>query len=517
MFGRLKKMLVGKSAEEGEESSSVAVFPPAGPETSVSGKGAAALVTPPPPPRPSILLPFDAVIDQCPRELVTAWSDQFDVERRLRIPLETLEPGLRQGRLVFAWMDLLSFLEPPILTRPEALFVQATAELPLRDVVPSFLQVSGLLGVDASGFLPADVPDLFFSISDQEAEEASRRSAAPIAAPSVPGSASKPAAAKPSAAPAAGTSDDALAAVPVAAAVASESEGRKSASRAPAEPASAALPPSLPATPRAAVSPLPDDAPCLCVPLPSLLPHWPESIRQLLNNMEPGRWQVRFPMERVEPQLKAGRIAFKWREIVSWTFPPSPLLSDLADGETAWEIPAVALARPYMVWRNRVRKSQAASAASAPAPTPPRALAAPAKPALPLPARPTQAVAPAAARPSLSVPAEGRQLLEAWQKIPGIAGVVVTDGEGRCLAGVVPSGADRGAAITMLPKLHQQLSVALAAVVGSTERRFLVATDSHAFLVARLGGFFVVAAAASDASAVANLAQGLTAPPLSST
>lgn len=544
MFGRLKKMLAGKSAEEGEESSSVAVIPPAEPEASASGKGAKALVTSnpsspstpplpppppapsPPPPRPCIVLPFDAVIDQCPRELVAAWSDQFDVERRLRIPLETLEPGLRQGRLVFAWMDLLSFLDPPILTRPEALFVQATVELPLREVVPSFLQVSGLAGVDASGLLPADVPDLFFSLTEQEAEEAARRASAPAAAPSAPAVASKSAPANPPSAPAGGKTADVRADAPVAAAAVSKPVGRETDARPPAKPASVASNGGTPTSTRPGATSLPEDAPFLCVPLPSLLPHWPESIRQLLNNMEPSRWQVRFPVERVEPQLKAGRIAFKWREIVSWTVPPSPLLSDLAEADTAWEIPAVALARPYMVWKNRARKISGTSVAPRPAPAPARAPEATPKAAPqaapPTPARPAQATnsasstATAAARSAHNVPAEASQLLEAWQRIPGVDGVVVMDGEGRFLAGVLPPGVDRGAAVAMLPKLHQQMSVALASIVGSTERRFLVATGPHALLVARVAGVFVIAAAAPSATAVAQLAEGLAVTPATS-
>jgi predicted regulator of Ras-like GTPase activity (Roadblock/LC7/MglB family) len=107
------------------------------------------------------------------------------VEAKVHLPVETIQQGLRQGKLAFPWKTVRSWIKAPGLsfTSPQD---GAIVELPLKVVAPLFMarQREGNRGQQKLK-VDNDIPNLFFGFPQPEAPTAP---AAPVAphAPIVP-------------------------------------------------------------------------------------------------------------------------------------------------------------------------------------------------------------------------------------------------------------------------------------------------------------------------------------------
>ncbi len=114
---------------------------------------------------------------------------------QIALPVKVVEPALKQGRIVFTWKVLRSWIRPAILPAVSALDGEML-ELPLRVIAPLFVARQNLKGLGRQKVdVDDNIPNLFFGFPQGD-------SAAPMAeAPAAPAPAA-PAAATPPTAPA---------------------------------------------------------------------------------------------------------------------------------------------------------------------------------------------------------------------------------------------------------------------------------------------------------------------------
>lgn len=92
----------------------------------------------------------------------------------------------------------------------------------------------------------------------------------------------------------------------------------------------------------------------LPVPLTALQGSWPESIQNELSILNQSKTFVMFPLNQLEPGLKAGKIIFSWKQVSEWIQPP---VSNSGVGEdTVIELPLHLIAPLFMA--NRQPKAQ---------------------------------------------------------------------------------------------------------------------------------------------------------------
>jgi predicted regulator of Ras-like GTPase activity (Roadblock/LC7/MglB family) len=109
------------------------------------------------------------------------------VDATLNVPVEAIEQGLRQGRLIFSWKSVRSWLKSPAANAPST-EDSAALELPLKIVAPLFLNRQRENAKSQQKVsIDKEIPNLFFGFPQPGSE----------AAPQAPASAPSPAVAKP--------------------------------------------------------------------------------------------------------------------------------------------------------------------------------------------------------------------------------------------------------------------------------------------------------------------------------
>jgi hypothetical protein len=107
------------------------------------------------------------------------------VEMKVALPTEVVERALKQGRIVFPWKTLRSWITPPLLPAPSA-HDSALLELPLKVVAPPFLARQKEAGrLQKKVVVDDEIPNLFFGFPRSESGGVGVASATSTATPKV--------------------------------------------------------------------------------------------------------------------------------------------------------------------------------------------------------------------------------------------------------------------------------------------------------------------------------------------
>ena len=137
--------------------------------------------------------PLATVLESLPEPIKSALAGSTG---EVVIPLATLEPLMRKGKVTFAWSQLRSYLQPAVPASTAAAADESPVDLPLKSIIPLFLAASKPTTTQKKVTVAENIPDVFAA----KMGAATAAAAAPAApAPAAPES--KPAA--PASAPAA--------------------------------------------------------------------------------------------------------------------------------------------------------------------------------------------------------------------------------------------------------------------------------------------------------------------------
>lgn len=127
-----------------------------------------------------------------PPHVLQAIADVHLQSATVALPINRLEPGLKAGRVVFAWTELCQWLQPP---PPEKTLAnrEAALELPLKVVAPLFLahRRPGAVPkkLTSAANIPSHIPNLFGKTAPATAAAPATAVSAPAAAPFAPAAA----------------------------------------------------------------------------------------------------------------------------------------------------------------------------------------------------------------------------------------------------------------------------------------------------------------------------------------
>ena len=105
-------------------------------------------------------VPLSKVAARWPEAVRAALARVIRDESTLQIPLAELEPGIKRGKLCFAW-NQLRFWIVPALSTPLSEYDTLQLELPLIEIVPTFIARRGSAQIKAKSPVPSSIPDLF--------------------------------------------------------------------------------------------------------------------------------------------------------------------------------------------------------------------------------------------------------------------------------------------------------------------------------------------------------------------
>ena len=95
-------------------------------------------------------------------ELVLQDINQFNLKQSsVLVPFGSIEAGLKNGRVEFAWRDLCSWLNPPSQPAQLSLNGENRVSLPLSIVAPQFMKARGNAGARRKVSVDDQIPDLF--------------------------------------------------------------------------------------------------------------------------------------------------------------------------------------------------------------------------------------------------------------------------------------------------------------------------------------------------------------------
>jgi predicted regulator of Ras-like GTPase activity (Roadblock/LC7/MglB family) len=286
----------------------------------------------------------------------------------------------------------------------------------------------------------------------------------------------------------------------------------KLAPRTPLQSAARTTEPSTPTAPiSTAGSPVKDDF--LSVPVGSVTPGWPDSIRQALAGLNTPDAVLLLPTAETEQALKRGKVIFPWKRLKSLVRPPLKTALSPALDEIQLELPLSAIAPLFLAQckpavpqrkvslvedipdlftnRNLAPQAESPNAASDTASTPAPAFQ-PVAPAEPAPAavskaQPTEtpvsrpaptAVVATPAATSAATPADSQvpqdvgelfgqpgrknwgpaELVQRTASLPGVAGALIIMHDGLLVAADLPPGLSGDGIAAFLPQMHSRVS-----------------------------------------------------------
>jgi predicted regulator of Ras-like GTPase activity (Roadblock/LC7/MglB family) len=154
---------------------------PAVPAVPVARTAPTVRATPVPPEGQTVLAPLAALSENWPETLRLELIQLNLQTAQVALPVSSIEPALRRGRVVFPWQQLRSWVrpKPPGASNHDGIEL----ELPLKVLAPLFLprQKNEVKPKAQPGLPPSSIPNLFFGFPQPQPEEL----APPLNAPDV--------------------------------------------------------------------------------------------------------------------------------------------------------------------------------------------------------------------------------------------------------------------------------------------------------------------------------------------
>ena len=143
--------------------------------------------TPPAPAAPTPALSADDTIILTVESVSTAWADAIRQEiidldltaASVSIPLSRLEAGMKTGRVVFTWIEIRSWMSPPVFAPTH--LGGTSLELPLKLLAPLFIASRRPAAPQKKVTVGDNIPDLFAGLTKPSA--AAPAPSAPVAPP----------------------------------------------------------------------------------------------------------------------------------------------------------------------------------------------------------------------------------------------------------------------------------------------------------------------------------------------
>lgn len=224
------------------------------------------------------------------------------------------------------------------------------------------------------------------------------------------------------------------------------------------------------------------------VPLIALAKSWPDAVRKELMNSHVGA-MLSLPLSLLEPAMKQGKVAFKWRQLRAWA-KPTPLSSLEEHDSLLLELPL-----PVLIPLFLARRAPPATGRSTPAvadipdlfparktqaqPVPVPSAAKLAEPPVPVEAKPPPpavpsvavmeplpirmtAPSPAPTAPERPTPAPTgvlpAEVIRRACQLTGVSGALLASGEGLVIASQLPNGINAETAAAFLPRMYGRLA-----------------------------------------------------------
>jgi len=146
---------------------------------------------------PTFLVALSDLSEKWPEEVKGEILAQCLGNARVALPLPTIEPGLKRGRVTLAWREIRSFINPNSL--PSAVD-DLDLDLPLAIVAPAFLAAQRKFSAQAQARVEVseEIPNLFFGFPQPETPASGAPAAPPATVtPSAPAVATPPPAFRP--------------------------------------------------------------------------------------------------------------------------------------------------------------------------------------------------------------------------------------------------------------------------------------------------------------------------------
>jgi predicted regulator of Ras-like GTPase activity (Roadblock/LC7/MglB family) len=407
-----------------------------------------------------ITLPLDEILSQLPFDLEAqvlarpgvafSISASAAVEQlrtgAVRIPFAQLRQGSPPGTFADNATQDDALIDLPLPLILAAIGTAGLARRPDQKLVSVPDEVTGVFGAKLLQFTRA-------------AERASAPAAAPIPAPMAP----KPAVSvvpKPVAP---------IAMIPVAPVVPFPAAPKPTTSisakpAAPKTPASAPIPfavpkPSttLPFAAARAAAPLPTGD-SVCVTIEAVSETWPDPVRQQIEQLKLDHSTISIPVNRLEPCMKTGRVAFTWAELCGWLPPPSP---PPAHGESQVELPLRVIAPLFLAKHRAATPRKIVHVAG----NVPELFSGPLRQSAPTPA-PAPVVAPPVAAPVAAPNVLGeilgqpsktdwtpQEITQRILSLQGVAGALLASNDGLLVAGQAPAPLKAETMAAFLPRI----------------------------------------------------------------
>lgn len=200
--------------------------------------------------------------------------------------------------------------------------------------------------------------------------------------------------------------------------------------------------------------------------LESVAAAWPDAVLQEIQQFNLVSESISIPVSRIEPGMKAGRIAFTWGELCGWLTDPLP---PSANGHHELELPLAVIAPQFLTKRRAPAPRKVvtvgaevpdlfAGLAKPPAPEPEPAVAeAPVAPAeVPAAAGEVPAeTAEAAPQPELAP----QEVVEWIMTLPGVAGALLASNDGLLVAGQLPEPLEAETMAAFLPQILMRIGI----------------------------------------------------------
>ena len=138
----------------------------------------------------ALCLPVSVLSNSCPEPVQHDIASFGLAASRVEIPLGSIEPGLKTGRIEFTWRELSNWLNPPSKPAQVSINGEHRISLPLGLIAPVFMKARGSAQTRRRTNVDQEIPDLFSANGKPLAAAAAVPQDAPLApAPSTPPSA----------------------------------------------------------------------------------------------------------------------------------------------------------------------------------------------------------------------------------------------------------------------------------------------------------------------------------------
>jgi predicted regulator of Ras-like GTPase activity (Roadblock/LC7/MglB family) len=228
---------------------------------------------------------------------------------QVALPLAELGQALKRGRVQYTWKQLRTWITPPQFFDTPSPNGDTALDLPLKVITPLYIDKTHGTSFFKKQSYADKIPDVF-----AKAETPPLVKSAPSIPPTPP-------------------------VVPVAAPVTTPTTAPTSAPKPPA--------------------PRPPAENALVIEFAKIFADWPEPVRHEITTLELDNAKLEIPFLVLERDLKQGRLAYPWKEILSWVNPPAPDVHTSPNAETDLELPLQLLAPLFFQQRSQANKKKA--------------------------------------------------------------------------------------------------------------------------------------------------------------